>query len=136
MIAIDASVFVSALLPEDAHHQTSLEFISGLMERGDQAVAPALVLCEVASAVSRRTGRRDLAREAAADVRGFVFLTLISVDARLAEDAASVAADRGFRGADATYVAVAIEHAERLVTWDRDQATRADGLVAAGPPTT
>lgn len=52
-------------------------------------------------------------------------LTLVALDDALAEVAATIAADRALRGADAVYVAVAQRYGTTLVSLDHEQRERA-----------
>ncbi len=97
-------------------------------------VAPALLLPEVASAVSRATGRPLLARRAVRLILRFPALRIVAIDAELAETAARLAGDQRLRGADSVYVALAKQLALPLVTLDLEQASRASEVVRAGPP--
>ena len=122
---MDASVWVSALVPGDDHHAASRAWLEAEHASDRPLIAPALMLPEVAGAISRRTGRPALARRAVRALSRLSALRLLPVDAELAEQAARLAADHGLRGADSVYVAVAKQLALPLATWDRDQARRA-----------
>ncbi|RME30683.1 PIN domain-containing protein [Candidatus Parcubacteria bacterium] len=62
-------------------------------------------------------------------------LTLVTLDETLAEEAAEIAADRGLRGADAVYVAVARRHRCILISLDREQRERGAAVVPTQTPT-
>src|SRR5437773_1369529 len=79
--------------------------------------------------IARRTRDRKLARRAIERLLRLSTLRIVTVDWRLAEHAASLAADLRLRGADATYVAVADRLHLPLVTWDREQRERAKEAV-------
>ena len=93
-----------------------------------------LMLAEVAGAISRRTGRARLARRAVEGLLRLPALRLVSVDQRLGEAAAQLAADLRLRGADAVYVATARHLRLPLITWDREQRERAARLIPARAP--
>jgi len=97
-------------------------------------VAPSLLLPEVASAVSRATGRPLLARRAVRLLTRLPALRIVAVDAELAEAAARLAGDQRLRGADSVYVALAKQLSLALVTWDLEQANRASEVIHAGAP--
>lgn len=65
----------------------------------------------------------------------FPDLRLISIDGELGQLVATLAADLGLRGADATYVAVAQQFDVPLLTWDREQASRASKVIRVQTPT-
>lgn len=52
---VDASVFVNAFNPHETGHAKSLAFLTAVQERADSVIVPALLLVEVASAISRAT---------------------------------------------------------------------------------
>jgi predicted nucleic acid-binding protein len=56
------------------------------------------------------------------------------LDATLARQAAEVAAQCGLRGSDAVYAAVALRFGSTLVTLDRQQRERVDGVVSTRYP--
>lgn len=123
-MVVDASVIVSRLLPDDLHHAASRRWLEGHVAAGGVVVAPALLLAEVAGAIARRTRERRLARRAVAALVTVPGLRLVVVDAPLAHAAAGLAGRLGLRGADAVYVATAVEARVPLVTWDEEQRQR------------
>jgi predicted nucleic acid-binding protein len=125
---------VASLVAGDVHHAQSRAFLEAARERSETLVSPGLVVPEVAGAVSRRTSSPLLARGAVRALKLLPVLRLFVIDDALVDSAARIAADHGLRGADAFYVAVAKRLSSRLVTWDREQAQRALGVIAAGPP--
>jgi predicted nucleic acid-binding protein len=52
-VVVDASVWVSWLQPFDANHDASRFWVERYIAEGGLLVAPALVLVEVAAAISR-----------------------------------------------------------------------------------
>ena len=135
MSVVDASVWVSAFLPGDSHHAACRAWLERTGEGALPIVAPALLLPELAAAISRRTGRPPLARRAVRTITRLPVLRLLPIDAPLAERAAQLASNLGLRGADSIYVAAADLLALPLVTLDRDQARRARAVVRLEPPT-
>lgn len=134
MTVMDASVWVSALVPPDVNHTASRFWLDRYLAGGGIIVIPALLLPEVAGAISRRTGQPDLGRRAAEAVLRIPGLRLVPVDARLSEEAAELAADLRLRGADAVYVALARHLSVPLVTWDVEQQTRAGAVAVVRTP--
>ena len=134
MTVVDASVWVSRLVPRDVHHAASRRWLEERAAGGDLVISPTLLLAEVAGAISRRTGHADLAYEAVQMLLRLTELRLVPLDGRLGRSAAQLAAAIGLRGADAVYVATAHHLNVPLVTWDREQQVRADRLVAVQSP--
>lgn len=125
---------MGSLVVGDAHYARSRAFLEVARERGETLVAPALVIPEVAGAVSRRTESALLARGAVRAMKRLPVLRLVGLDESIVDSAGRLAAKCGLRGADAVYVAVAQRLSARLVTWDRDQTRRASGEIEVGPP--
>ena len=124
MYVVDTSVWVSRFVPNDVHHQLSQRWLEGALTRGELLAAPALLLAEVAGAVSRRTGRPELAARAIDLLEQLPHSRLVTVDPQLASLAARLAGQHRLRGGDALYVALAQQLGFSLVTWDREQAER------------
>ncbi|MGE0544556.1 MAG: type II toxin-antitoxin system VapC family toxin [Dehalococcoidia bacterium] len=133
---IDASVWVSRFVPQDAFHASSQRWLSAHVAAGGLLVSPVILPVEVAGAVSRRTGDRRLARQVLDTLMRVPALRIVPIDPGLGRAAAELAADLGLRGADAVYVALARELSLPLLTWDEDQRRRAGRVIAADTPET
>ena len=135
MYVVDASVWASRFIPQDAHHLQSIRWLTSTILEGVPLAVPSMLLAEVAGAVARRLQRADLARQAVHVVLNVPSIRLVSLDTNgLAERAADVAATLQMKGSDAVYVAVASEYDFALVTWDDEQRERAANLVDARTP--
>lgn len=134
MIVVDASVWVSAIAPQDVHHATSQQWLDQYIALGGLMVCSDLLLVEVAGAISRRTGQPAFARRAVQDIEDLTSIRLATMDRPLRERAAELAADLGLRGADAVYVATAETLRIPLLTWDSDQHARGGRVVTAYTP--
>lgn len=104
------------------------------MAAGGHAIVPTLLLPEVGGALSRRTGDAALAYRVVGDIVRLPGLRLVNVTQQLGALAAQLAADLRLRGADAVYVAVAQALSLPLVTWDREQLSRAASRVTVRTP--
>jgi len=135
-VVVDASVWVSRLVPQDVHHVASRHWLEQYVAEGGLLVAPALLLAEVAGAISRRTGEPRLAHRAVDHLLRVPALRIVPVEHRLGEAAGRLAADLGLRGADALYVATAYQLQIPLVTWDREQQEKAGTVIAVRTPET
>ena len=124
MYVVDASVWVSRFALNDVHHEPSYSWLEGTVIRGELIVAPALFLAEVAGAISRRTGRPELAAQAVDLLEQLPNSRLVAIDPQLARHAALLAGEHRLRGSDSFYVALAQQLRFSLVTWDREQAER------------
>jgi predicted nucleic acid-binding protein len=133
-MVVDASVWVSGLLPEDVHHRPSRRWLEDQQARDIALVVPTLALAEVGGAVARRVGVPELGRQAAEELRLMPGLRLVSLDPEMGAFAAEVAARLQLRGGDAVYVAAARTLDLPLVTWDQEIMTRAQGFVRVFEP--
>src|SRR5579883_745268 len=104
---VDASVWVSRLVPQDVHHDVSRRWLDRYIAAGGRLVAPIMLFIEVAGAIARRTGQPTLAHQAIAHLRTVTQLHIVPVDMVVGRNASHLAADLQLRGADAIYVAVA-----------------------------
>jgi predicted nucleic acid-binding protein len=136
MGVVDASVWVSRLVPQDKHHAASRLWLETFLAQEGRVAAPALLLPEIAGAISRRTGKPKLAHVAVGQLQRLTALRLVRLDRRLAESAARLAGDLSLRGADAVYVAIAHQLKIPLLTWDEEQHTRASPLIVVATPET
>jgi predicted nucleic acid-binding protein len=131
---VDASVFLNALARAEVGHADSSRCLAYLEAEAAPIVVPTLVIAKVAAAIGRSQRDPVLAVETAAGVGRLDHLSLISLDVRLAEEAARVAATHRLRGSDAVYAAVALRFGATLVTHDREQRERLDPVLAARYP--
>jgi len=133
-MVVDASVWVSRLVPQDIHYAVSRRWLAEQLANGELIIAPMILLAEIAAAVSRRTGDSDLAWRVILTLHQLPALRLVPIDVRLGQEAARLAAELRLRGADALYVAVAHALQLPLVTWDREQRERAAQLISVMEP--
>ena len=135
MIVIDASVWVSAVLPHDRFHSRSQSFIEQLLDGDVVQVVPTIFLPEVVGAVARQTTAED-----GAGVRSRLMtinlLQWVTVDPDLAAASAQLGAALLLRGADSIYVAVAERLGVPLISWDGEHITRAAQAITVYTPDT
>ena len=132
-IVLDASVWVSAVIPDDVHHETTRPWLSRVSST-DTLVTPTLGLLETAGAVARRTGSSALARRVVNAIERLPNVVVVIPDAELWTLAVEAASGRGLRGADALYVALAHALGMPLATWDDDQRRRARRYIKTVTP--
>jgi predicted nucleic acid-binding protein len=132
---VDASLWVSHLVPADAHHRAVRRWLDAALAAGGWTpVIPAVALPEVAGAVARRTGDAALGEDALDALRAVPGLRVVALDATLGTEAGRIAARLGLRGADAVYVAVAHTLGVPLVTLDDELEARAGRFVRVVRP--
>jgi predicted nucleic acid-binding protein len=135
-VVVDASVWVSWLITQDANHDTSRLWMDRYITAGGLLVAPALALIEVAAAISRQTGQIAQAKQVARDLSSVRAMRFVPLDSVLVWAAVDVAADLKLRAGDTTYVAVAGQLNIPLVSWDKEQLQRAGSLTRTYTPST
>lgn len=131
---VDASVYLNAFNPKEPDHADSRRLLAYLQSQAIPAIAPTLLLPEVAATISRGRDSADLATQFTEALKRLPHLVLVSLDEALADQAADVAARFRLRGSDAVYAAVALRFGSVLVTLDREQRERARRLVKALTP--
>lgn len=134
VVVVDASVWVSRLVTDDVFHAASRRWLNQHAQDGGQWVAPALMPAEVVGAISRRTGKPDLAHRALKHLLQLPGLRLVALDRRLGKAAAELAASAGLRGADAGYGALAQHLSLPLITWDEEIRQRVGDLLSVVQP--
>jgi predicted nucleic acid-binding protein len=129
-IVVDASVWVSRLVPADAFHSLVKDWLEEQRTAGVEYISPSLLLAEVAGAIYRRTETPRFGLQAIEALQDLPGLRLVEMDDSLVSTAARLAADLGLRGADSFYVAVASRLGLPLSTLDEDQIKRASEVVS------
>jgi len=127
-------VFVSAANDSESGHSASSSFFALARHQFAVLVEPTLFRAETAGAIARASGDSELALAAVADFMMLPRLILVPLDASLAAEAASLAAERRLRGADSVYAAVALRFNAVLVTRDREQRERLAGVLTTLTP--
>lgn len=133
-VVIDASTWVSRVLPNDSNHATAFTWINLHLARSGALVSPVLLVTETASAVSRITGIPARGHLAASQLLAMPEVSLVQIDQALVEDATDLAASLRLKGADAYYVALAMTLGLPLVTFDKEQLTRTTGVITTIRP--
>ena len=134
MSVVDASVWVSVLLPQDVHHRTARRWLDARLASDETIVSPVLLLSEVGGAIARQMRSPETAARALKFIEGIPGLRLVPVDHRLGRASAELAVRLGLRGADAIYVAVAAHLKIPLVTLDAEQRERAREVIEVSMP--
>ena len=134
MPVIDASVYVTLINAQEEEHARSWTWFEAVQAAQEPIVAPTILLPEVAAAISRGVGNKELALQVVEQLKGKGVIELFPVTQAVAEQAAQVASEHRIRGCDAVYVALADQLAEDLVTLDRQQLERAASLIKVRKP--
>lgn len=134
MMVVDASVWMSYLVPADSHHAITRRWLVTVLTDGTPLAAPVLLLAEVGGAIARITGKSELGRQAIDQLLSFPLLRLVSLDHEFGISVAHLAADQRLRGSDATYVGVAVALKVPLISWDSQQLERASSVADVAQP--
>lgn len=136
VVVVDASVWVSRLISSDVNHDASHRWMEQYNIAKGRQVSPAILLIEVAAAISRQTGHPELAKEAVKTMNKVSTLRLIPLDKSIVQLSIDMAVELQLRAADAVYVAVAHHLNIPLVSWDKEQLHRASRLIKTYTPNT
>ncbi|OGQ17114.1 MAG: hypothetical protein A2138_23595 [Deltaproteobacteria bacterium RBG_16_71_12] len=125
---LDASVYVAALVPVEAHHQTARALIA-LVPDDEPILVPSLFRLEVVAALARRRvpDHQLRAVEVALDTNRYLATPL---DEAWLLAAVGVARRCALRAYDAVYAALALQRDATLLTLDEELRDR---LVAGHP---
>ncbi len=77
VVVVDASVWVSRLITSDVNYDASHLWMEQYKIAKGLLVAPAILLIEVAAAISRQTGRSDLAKEVVKNLSSLSTMRLV-----------------------------------------------------------
>lgn len=133
-VALDTSVWISRLLPQDINHAAARAWINNYLLQGGQLVAPVLLATEVAAAISRRTRNPARAHQAVTQLYNLPEMRLVPLTQGLVDEATDLSADLGLRGADAFFVAIARQLAIPLVTFDVEQLQKPSRIISTIRP--
>ena len=131
---IDASVWLNAFNPYEVGYGDSYRVLARLQAKTVPIIVPTLLLAEVAAAVQKGRGDDDLSLRFTASLARLRHLVWIPLDGTLARRAAELAARHGLRSSDAVYVAVAQRFGSGLITRDRQQRERTEGVLEVWHP--
>jgi predicted nucleic acid-binding protein len=134
MIVTDASIWVSFLIKQDTNHAATKPWLTQVLRDKTAITAPILLLAEVGGAISRRLENPGMGEKAVNRLLAIPTLRLVDMDHALGIYTSQIAAGYRLRGADALYVAVAVQLKAPLVSWDNEHLKRAPDLVMAYTP--
>ena len=134
MAVIDASVAVALVNSHEQEHGSSWAWLEQARATGESVTAPAILLAEVAAALTRGMGDPALARRVVQQLVRAELVELVPVTLIMAQQAAAIAAEHRIRGCDAIYVALAEQLGGQLVTLDRQQLQRGEAVVRVRVP--
>jgi len=119
-LTIDSSVIIASLLENELKHSEALQVWDAVISGRDVAIMPYSVFVEVAAAIRRRTGSKELANNVKEELLKIGNIFFVGLDQRAAEQAADLAIQTGVRGMDALVIQTAKEFETELVTFDEE----------------
>lgn len=134
MFCVDASVMVSAARGGERHSAASAHFLSRVKAENLKVFLPELAVPEIASGLMRATKNAPFVRAFTGGVRNVPNFSFVALDSNLSNLAVTVIAETGLRGADAVYVALALDYGLTLITLDNEQLKKGQKLVAVRTP--
>jgi predicted nucleic acid-binding protein len=134
LVVLDASAWVSRILLQDANHRAALTWIDHHLLNGGLFIAPIVLVTETAATVSRITGLPARGHLAASQLYTMPEMSLVQIDQSLVDEATALAANLRLRATDAYYVAVAKTLNLSLVTFDKEQLSRAASVITTVNP--
>lgn len=129
MSVVDASVLISAFIPQEENHQSSREWLQTQTKLNNPIIAPMIVLAEVGGSIARRANDNELAKQAINFILKLPTLRVITIDETVGQLASNIAITHRIRGMDAIYTAIAEQLNLALVTLDKEQAKRSSTIV-------
>lgn len=114
MIVVDASVWVSRFLPEDAFHQAGRAWLLEMTTAGVALIAPTTALAEVSGSIARRTGSEQLGYQVVQQIRRLPTVQFVAVD-----DALGLLAAQTIKGAYGDRRAQRYAHGASAATADQ-----------------
>src|SRR5437868_3861842 len=106
-VVVDASVWVSWLMPSESSHSSSGSWMRTYIATGGRFVLPSFLLIELAASITHKTGQKIKAKEAIDSINSISTMEILPMDAALVSAAIGVAIDLQLRAGDAIYVALA-----------------------------
>lgn len=119
-LAVDSSVWISALRAQEPRHAESLACVEGIARGLHEVSLPVSVPVEVASAVHRRTGDPALARRVGTDIAREPRVRIQVQGIEDLDRLLRLASISGLRGGDVLLLDVAVEAGAILVTLDEE----------------
>lgn len=134
MSVVDASLFVAAVTPQENRHEQAVAWLNWALAETATLDVPAIVLSEVAAAISRGQDDNDLAQRALTLLLGTDLIQIFPVTQELAKRAAAISIEQRIRGCDAVYVALAEQLGTELVSLDQQQLERGTAVIPTRRP--
>ena len=124
MIVIDTSVWISHLVPADAHHTSTNACLNRISARPQRFSVPAIFLAEVSGVLARFDTPDAFVFDAVGEIDRSDRFNITPITLGHAMLAAAIARMAKIRGSDAIFVALAVSLEIPLLTWDKQQRER------------
>ena len=134
MSVVDASVFVASVIRDEKYHAEAVAWLNRALAETATLDVPAIVLSEVAAAISRGQDDDELAKRTLNLLLSTDLIQIFAVTPELARRAAEIGLEQRIRGCDAVYVALAEQLGTELVSLDQQQLERATAVIPTRHP--
>jgi predicted nucleic acid-binding protein len=124
VIVIDASVWLSAILPTDVHYQYTVPWKNQIEVSSESIAIPAHFPAEVAGVLSRTGATSSFIADTLDDIGSERLFTIYPISVAFGRLCAEMASLAAVRGSDAIYLALAQFLDVPMLTWDRQQRER------------
>src|SRR5687768_12563208 len=109
MYCIDASVLLSAARGTEKYSEQSKNFLDTIRQKQQKIFLPEIVLPEIASGLIRATKDESFTQSLVDSLKDIPNFSFVPVDGKLSDIAVEVIIKTHLRGADAIYVALALD---------------------------
>jgi predicted nucleic acid-binding protein len=124
VVVIDTSIWISHLVPADAHHASTNVWLNTISARPQRFSVPAIFLAEVSGVLARIDAPDAFVSDTVGQIDRSDRFNIAAISLGQAMLAADIARMAKIRGSDAVFVALAISLEIPLVTWDKQQRER------------
>ena len=134
MTVVDASVFVASVIRDEKYHSEAVAWLNRALADTATLDVPAIILSEVAAAISRGQDDDELAQQTLNLLLSTHLIQFFAVTPELARRAAEIGIAQRIRGCEAVYVALAEQLGTELVSLDQQQLARATAVIPTRQP--
>jgi predicted nucleic acid-binding protein len=120
LVTLDSSVIVAALRKKEVQHTVCRNLLEAVFQGNYLAVEPNTVLVEIAAAIRRRTGSKELSEKVVRDLQSIDSFYFLDLDVARTNLAVAIAQEYSVRGMDAVVAQISKEFKTILVSLDAE----------------
>jgi len=120
-IIIDSSVFISALIEEETHHQVSLRYLESLLSSSQkvQVIIPRLVLIEISNVLFRLYKDSKKAKKLIVMIKNTDNYHIVDIDEEVEASTTKCLTKMSLKTSDLIICSIAHVAQGTLVSWDK-----------------